>query len=101
MTGHFRPHGCRRLAAALLLPFLLLLSGCTGDPQDTLTRHGVISDRITNLYLIVFILIRYRQRRTDDRLPAQTHGSTPLEITWTIVPVLILAALAIPTVRDI
>jgi cytochrome c oxidase subunit 2 len=116
MTGHHRPLR-RRLAAALLFPALLLLSGCTGDPQDTLTRDGVVSDRITDLFLLtfwtavvvfvlvegalIFILIRYRRRRTDERLPAQTHGSTPLEIGWTIVPVILLGALAIPTVRDI
>ena len=116
MWGLHRPRG-RRLAAALLLPALLLLSGCTGDPQDTLTRHGTVSDRLTDLFLLVFwtavvvfvlvegalifILFRYRRRPTEDRLPAQTHGSTPLEIGWTIVPVVLLAVMAIPTVRDI
>jgi cytochrome c oxidase subunit II len=106
-----------RFAAVFFLPLILVLAGCTGDPQDTLTRDGDISDRITDLFLLtfwiavvvfvlvqgalLFILFRYRRRPTDERLPTQTHGSTPLEIGWTIVPAVILAVLAIPTVRDI
>src|SRR5262249_15960070 len=117
---HGRPGLTRRLktAAALLLPFsALLLSACSGDPQDTLTDHGDVSSRVTNLFSFVFILativfvlvevfflcilIRYRRRPNQTELPKQTHGNTPLEITWTAIPVLILAVVAIPTLRDI
>jgi cytochrome c oxidase subunit 2 len=117
MTGWRGPFRRARRAAALTIPFVLLLSGCTGDPQDTLTHHGDISSRITDLFFLVFwiavavfilvqgaliyILFRYRRRPNQDTLPAQTHGSTPLEITWTIIPTLILAVIAIPTIRDI
>jgi cytochrome c oxidase subunit 2 len=108
----------RFLAAAGLLFALLVLAGCTGDPQDTLTKHGVISEKITNLYgivfaiavvvfilvegALVFVLIRYRRRRGQEgQLPTQLHGNTPLEISWTIIPTLILAVLAIPTISTI
>ncbi|MGH2584608.1 MAG: cytochrome c oxidase subunit II [Dehalococcoidia bacterium] len=108
-----------RRSAVLLLPALLFLfvSGCTGDPQDTLTRDGAISDRITDLFLLViaiaavvfvgvegaliYIVVRYRRRPNQEGLPAQVHGSTPLELTWTIVPAVILALLAIPTISGI
>lgn len=104
-------------AAALLLPLVLILSGCSGDPQDTLTKEGDVSHRITDLFFttfwvavavfilvqgaIIFLMIRFRRRPGDTQLPKQTHGSTPLELTWTIIPAVILAVLAIPTVRDI
>ena len=117
MRGHRGLLGRARVAAILLLPLLLLASGCSGDPQDTFADKGDVSDRLSSLYWLVFwiaavvfvlvegalivILFRYRRRRDADRLPAQTHGSTPLEITWTIIPALVLAGIALPTVRDL
>jgi cytochrome c oxidase subunit 2 len=34
-------------------------------------------------------------------LPKQVHGHTPLELTWTIVPAILLAVTAVPTVAGI
>ncbi len=34
--------------------------------------------------LIVYVVIRYRQRGPDDPVPEQIHGSTAMELTWTI-----------------
>lgn len=118
MTGRCSPNRFARRAAVLLAPLiLLLLSGCTGDPQDTLTHDGDVSSRITNLFNLtfwiaivvfvlvefglIFILFRYRRRPDQQGLPPQIHGSTTLEIGWTIVPVVVLVLLAIPTVNDI
>ena len=39
----------------------------------------------------------FRYRRVDDTIPEQVHGSSVLEFTWTIIPILILVALFIPT----
>jgi cytochrome c oxidase subunit 2 len=38
---------------------------------------------------IVVMVLRFR-RRPGDPIPKQTHGNTPLEIGWTIVPTLII-----------
>jgi cytochrome c oxidase subunit II len=38
---------------------------------------------------ILFFAIRYR-RRSADELPALTHGSTVLELTWTLIPLAIV-----------
>ncbi len=40
-------------------------------------------------------------RQAGDPEPAQIHGNTTVEIIWTIIPALILAAIAVPTVRGI
>ncbi len=41
--------------------------------------------------LILFAVLRYR--RTDDTLPAQTHGNLFAEAAWTIVPAIIVISL--------
>jgi cytochrome c oxidase subunit 2 len=40
--------------------------------------------------LIVWTVIRYRRRPGDDVLPPQTHGNNLAEVTWTLVPTLIV-----------
>jgi cytochrome c oxidase subunit II len=45
--------------------------------------------------LLLFITLRFRRKTGDDELPKQTHGSSPLEILWTIVPAITVTALFI------
>lgn len=105
--------------AAFLVGGMLLLGGCefTGL-QSTLDPAGPIAQAQYDLLIwsyqlswivmiavfgvMAYVLIRFRRRRADpDRIPAQFHGSAPLEIGLTIVPVLIVIAIAVPTVRTI
>ena len=52
--------------------------------------------------LLVLFVFRYRHRRNQTpRIPAQVHGNTRLEIAWTILPTLILAGVAVPTIATI
>ena len=54
------------------------------------------------LVLVLWIIIRYR--RTDDRLPRQKHYNIPMEITYTVIPFLVvcgLFAVTFVTVRAI
>ena len=44
---------------------------------------------------IVFAVLRYRRR--DDMLPPQFHGNNLLEVAWTVVPLIIVAALFVLT----
>jgi cytochrome c oxidase subunit 2 len=41
---------------------------------------------------LLFFAVRYRRRSADDR-PAEIHGSLALELAWTIVPFLLMAAM--------
>jgi cytochrome c oxidase subunit II len=41
---------------------------------------------------LLFFAIRYRRRSDDDR-PAEIHGSLPLELTWTLIPLAIMAVM--------
>jgi cytochrome c oxidase subunit 2 len=44
---------------------------------------------------IIWAIFRYR-RRSEDEMPEQIHGSSILEATWTIIPIIILVALFVP-----
>jgi cytochrome c oxidase subunit 2 len=92
----------------------LLLTACTGGPQDGLSPAGIYARRADNLFgkvfiivvvvfvlvegAIVFFLFKYRERRGQEA-PVQLHGHTRAEAIWTIIPAVILAGVAIPTVK--
>jgi cytochrome c oxidase subunit II len=49
------------------------------------------------LGLMVYVMVRFNEKRNPD--PTRTTHNTPLEILWTVVPILILVAIAIPSFR--
>ena len=75
-------------------------------PPIAVTSQG---ERIRELYTIVFLIaavifflvegliiwtvLRYRRKPTDDALPVQTHGNAIAEVVWTVVPTIIVAFL--------
>jgi cytochrome c oxidase subunit II len=108
----------RLLWAAAAIGLLLLLSACAPNAtQDTLQPKGPYAEKLKDLFIpvfwvavfvfmvveggIVWITIRYRHRKGRERMPAQIHGNTRLEIAWTIAPALILAGVMVPTVATI
>jgi cytochrome c oxidase subunit II len=115
-----RTAAARRHAGALasLCVLALALAGCSRDqyPQTALlplsdfARIGDhVQDQTFYWALGVFILVEgallysvFRFRgRPDDPEPSQIHGNTTIEIIWTLIPALILAAIAVPTVKGI
>jgi len=108
----------RRLTFAAFVAALgLLLAACgNGLPQSALEPAGPIAREIDSLFRVVFwiavvvfvlvegalvyAMIRFR-RRSDDDTPVQTHGNNRLEILWTVIPALLLAGLALPTLTTI
>lgn len=94
---------------------VLLFSGCSvfdaDTPQNTFNADGEVASKQRDLFLmamwpavviligvlgaVVVIMLRFR-RRSDDEMPVQTHGNTPLELGWTIAPAILLAILAVP-----
>jgi cytochrome c oxidase subunit II len=49
------------------------------------------------LGLLVYIIVKFGERRNP--VPSKTTHNTLLEVAWTVVPVLILVAIAIPSFR--
>ena len=119
-----RPHPVRpagRLAARVLMvtAAALALTGCS---TDTLSRgflpRGVTTDskRVTDLWngswvtalivgvlvwgLIAWSIVRYRRRKDDPDLPEQLRYNLPMEILYTVVPLLMVGVLFYFTARD-
>jgi cytochrome c oxidase subunit 2 len=106
--------GRRRGRTRLLATTALVLAACSGE-QNALDPAGPFAQRPHDLILwvfgiavVVFVLVqglilytsfRYRRREGDDSMPEQVHGNTKLEIVWTLIPAMILAAIAVPTVQ--
>ena len=108
----------RRLASYAFFAALAIAAVSCNEahPNTTLVPHSdfgreidFLWDRLLLLGTIVFVLveaalifivIKYR-RRENQPTPPQTHGSTKLEITWTLIPAVILVFIAVPTVRTI
>jgi cytochrome c oxidase subunit II len=110
-----------RLRAGLvpcLCLLILAVAGCSPEryPQTALlplsdfARIGDhVQDQTFYWALAVFVLVEgallyaiFRFRgKPDDPEPKQIHGNTAIEIIWTVIPALILAAIAVPTVKGI
>ena len=106
-------------APVLLAGIVAVLSACGGSDnhQNSLKPHGASATKIDDLFIpilfvaivigllvvggTVYAAIRFRHREGKPDNPKQVHGNTVLEISWTIVPALILAIVAVPTVATI
>jgi cytochrome c oxidase subunit 2 len=52
--------------------------------------------------LLLYVLIRYRHRPEEsEREPAQIYGSNQIELSWTVIPILIVVMLFLSTTRVI
>src|ERR1700689_1848996 len=52
--------------------------------------------------LLLYAVIRFRQRPGDsEREPAQIYGSDQIELSWTVIPILIVVTLFLSTTRVI
>ncbi len=110
-----RPRHRRRAASLIVVAMVPLAAGCAeqlGLP-DSKTDQGRTVGRVFNLYLaaawvvgaivvalIAFVVIRYRAGRRTGPV-SQRHHNTPLEIAYTVVPLLIVAALTVVTIVTI
>ena len=62
-----------------------------------LTITGLIFVGVSGLLL--YALVRYRGREGDRTEPAPVFGSVQIELSWTIIPILIIVVLFLTTTR--
>ena len=102
----------------LALVLLLGLSACgLGDQENPYTQIDPRTDvarEIQGLYktlfymaavvfilvqfLVVYTALRYRRKKRSANRPAQIHGNSRLEITWTVIPAVVLLIILVPTI---
>jgi cytochrome c oxidase subunit 2 len=104
-------------AAALTVALAVFMTACGGNHPDSIFHHRTDVNRdVDSLFrlliwagglvfafveaVLVWTLIKFRQRPNQPE-PEHVHGNTTLEIAWTVIPLLILIVIAIPTVRTI
>jgi cytochrome c oxidase subunit 2 len=96
----------------------LFAAGCGGNNngENSLHPNGPAAHTILNLFTpfffiavvigigvlaaVVILPLKFRAREGNEN-PKQLHGHTSLEITWTVIPALILAVMAIFTIPTI
>lgn len=105
----------RALAAAVAVP---LIAACEfSGPQSALDPAGPVAQAQKDLFLwtfwlswpvmigvfgaLAYALWRFRARGNAKDLPHQTHGNLRLELAWTVIPVILVILVAVPTVRTI
>jgi cytochrome c oxidase subunit 2 len=102
---------------ALLGTMVLLLAGCTGQPSistllpqgegakmlyDLLILTTIVMALVVVVVTILFIIVTTRFRRTKENendIPEQVEGSHKLELLWTVIPIILLIFIAVPTVK--
>ena len=52
-------------------------------------------------FLIVYTAMRFKRNRSQTQRPNQVHGHRTLEITWTVIPAIVLLIIAVPTISTI
>lgn len=122
MSSISRPRALgKALAGALALGLTSLVAGCsTGIENGALPSTPEITNqtgRIITLWngswiaaltvgvitwgLILWAVVVYRKRKGDSKLPVQTRANIPLELMYTIVPLLMIGVLFKYTAEDI
>ena len=69
-----------------------------GDSVQDQTFYWAVGVFILVEGALLYAIFRFRGRPEDPE-PPQIHGNTTIEIVWTLIPALILAAIAVPTVK--
>ena len=67
-------------------------STATGEVDALYAFLLVVGVGMTALifFFVFFFAVRYRRKSPDDPAPKAIHGSLPLEITWSVIPFLVM-----------
>lgn len=104
-------------AAAVMATILAWANGAVAAPQNWETNfqpaaspvmqdiedfhrlllYIIVAVSVFVLILLIWVMIRYNQRANPT--PSKVHHNTLLEVVWTIIPVIILVIIAIPSFR--
>ncbi len=100
-------------ASRYLFLFLFILSCIENAPMDSLDAQGPYAREINDLFwpimyagyvifgivLVLLILGLFVFDDKTEKEPKNIEGSNVLEVIWTVIPILIIISIAIPTVK--
>ena len=106
-------HRKRWSSLALLTAGAGVLSGCLESPMSTIDTVTQWGRDINHLYLIttvictliffavaipfVYTMWKYREKEGDTHIPKQIRGNHKLEVLWTVIPIVLLIFIFVPT----
>lgn len=70
------------------------------DALQDLTIYLGLAVGVVTFAILGYIVLRFRHK-PGDPVPTQVHGNTRLELAWTLAPAVLIAIIAVPTVRTI
>lgn len=73
-------------------------------PVETYSPQLLITIACALIGLVVYVVLIWsliKHRRSNDAKAAPFHKNTAIEIIWSIIPILILAAIVIPSISGI
>ncbi|WP_100011078.1 cytochrome c oxidase subunit II [Lentibacillus sediminis] len=99
----------------MLSGIALLLAGCGKENLSAFIPKGPNAETSLNLIILslaimifvfivvmlvyVIVLVRFRQKKgQEDYIPKQVEGNKTLETIWTVIPIILVLILAVPTV---
>lgn len=105
-----------RLLLLAAIP-VLVLSGCAGQENLStlipkgegaeqqydlimLTTYLMLLVTVVVVILFIYALVKYRAKPGDESIPLQVEGNAKLEIIWTLIPLVLIAMIAVPTIKS-
>jgi len=101
----------------ILAIFSLFLAGCGREDLSVLRPQGPVAQGQYDLIklsisimlvvlVIVFaisayVIIKFRRRPEQTQMPEQVEGNFKLEVIWTVIPLILVLVLAVPTVKEV
>ncbi|WP_274653035.1 cytochrome c oxidase subunit II [Paenibacillus humicola] len=101
----------------LLAGMVLLLSACGRADLSVLRPQGPVAEeqfKLMKLAIIImvivvvvvfaiafYVIVRFRRRPGDKTIPKQVEGNHKLEIMWTVIPIILLIILGVPTIQSV
>ncbi|MFD0712783.1 cytochrome c oxidase subunit II [Paenibacillus sp. GCM10027626] len=111
-----RWHVLKRLMP-LLAGMVLLLSACGRADLSALRPQGPVAEEqfglmklsitimtivvVVVFLLAIYVIIRFRRRPGDKTIPVQVEGNHKLEVIWTVIPIIMLIILGVPTIKTV
>lgn len=101
-------------AAVLFVIVAIVLAGCGKENLTALDPKGYGAEKSMDLIILTtlimlgvfvvvmiiwtIVVVRFRRKKGDDTIPKQVEGSKKLETVWTVIPIILVLIMSVPTI---